>query len=61
MSDIFLCDWFPLDKLDCVALLYVDGTYLLVSRVDFNRAFGCIVSASKSDVERDFALYKLNG
>ena len=39
-----------------VKLDYSDGTILYVSKSDFDRAFGCIISASKEDVVRDFAV-----
>lgn len=39
-----------------VKLTYKDDTVLYVSKTDFDRAFGCIISADKSDVIRDFAL-----
>jgi hypothetical protein len=39
-----------------VRLLYDDGSEVFVSKTDFNRAFGCIVSAPKSAIIRDFAI-----
>ena len=39
-----------------VRLTYSDDTELFVSAVDFNRAFGCIVSAPKAVIMRDFAI-----
>ena len=41
---------------DWVRLTYEDGSVIHVKRTDFNRAFGAIVSASKEDVLRDFAI-----
>ena len=41
---------------DKVRLTYKDGTDIFVKKTDFNRAFGCIVSAPKSDIVRDFAI-----
>ena len=54
MADIYLKDWNILG--DKAHLLYDDGTELLVKKADFNRAFGCIVSATKAAVTRDFAI-----
>ena len=54
MADIYLKDWNILG--DKAHLLYDDGTELLVKKSDFNRAFGCIVSATKAAVTRDFAI-----
>ena len=39
-----------------VQLGYTDGTILYVRKTDFNRAFGAIISASKEEVIRDFAI-----
>ena len=39
-----------------VQLGYTDGTILYVWKTDFNRAFGAIISASKEEVIRDFAI-----
>ena len=39
-----------------VQLGYTDGTILYVRKTDFNRAFGPIISASKEEVIRDFAI-----
>lgn len=53
MKDVFLKEWnYAGDK---VRLAYKDGSEVFVSKTDFDRAFGCIVSASKADVVRDFA------
>lgn len=52
-------EWFPLDSVGMVALLYPDNTYLLVRMDDWNRAFGCILSSPKDFVQRDFAVYVL--
>lgn len=54
MKDVFLKKWECAG--DKVRLVYKDGTEVLVAATDFNRAFGCIVSAPKSDVVRDFSL-----
>lgn len=56
MKDIFLTEWNYVG--DKVRLAYVDGTEFFVSRKDFDRAFGCIVSAPRDDVIRDFGLDK---
>lgn len=54
MKDVFLKKWaYAGDK---VRLVYKDGTEVFVATTDFNRAFGCIVSAPKADVVRDFSL-----
>lgn len=39
-----------------VKLTYEDDV-LFVKKDDFNRAFGCIVSATKDIVKRDFAVH----
>lgn len=54
MSDIRLKEWDIIG--DKVHLTYEDGSELLVKKSDFNRAFGCIVSATKAAVTRDFAI-----
>ncbi len=41
---------------DRVKLEYHDDSIVYVKKTDFDRAFGCIVSAPKSDVVRDFAI-----
>lgn len=41
---------------DCVKLVYPDDSVVMVSRVDFNRAFGAIINATKDAVVRDFAI-----
>ena len=41
---------------DKVKLVYEDNTIVYVSKTDFDRAFGCIISASKDEVIRDFAI-----
>lgn len=41
---------------DKVKLTYEDDTVVFVSKVDFDRAFGCICSAPKADIVRDFAI-----
>lgn len=52
---IHLKGWVVEDQ-NKVKLTYEDDTVLYVRKADFDRAFGCIVSANKSDVVRDFAL-----
>lgn len=39
-----------------INLTYEDDSVLYIGVGDFNRAFGCIISASKDAVERDFAI-----
>ena len=39
-----------------VQLGYTDGTNLYVRKRDFNGAFGAIISASKEEVIREFAI-----
>lgn len=39
-----------------VKLIYDDRTNLFVKKVDFDRAFQCMVSCPKSDIKRDFAI-----
>ena len=41
---------------DKVKLFYEDNDIVYVSKVDFDRAFGAIVSATKEEVLRDFAM-----
>ena len=43
---------------DKVKLVYEDNDIVYVSKVDFDRAFGTIVSASKVDILRDYVLRK---
>lgn len=54
MENTYLRDW----KRDGerVRLIYRDGSELFVRCEDFNRAFGCIVSADKNTIQRDFAI-----
>ncbi len=52
MKDVFLKKWEYAG--DRVRLVYRDGTVAFVSKTDFDRAFGCIVSAPKADIVRDF-------
>ena len=40
---------------DNVKLDYQDGTSFYVSKKDFDRAFGCIISLTKAEAE-DFAI-----
>lgn len=54
MKDTFLKNWnYAGEK---VRLVYDDGSEVFVSKTDFDRAFGCIVSAPKSAIARDFAI-----
>lgn len=39
-----------------VKLTYGFLSYFYVSKVDFDRAFGCIVSGERDEIKRDFAL-----
>ena len=39
-------------------LVFSDGEVVFVKKTDFDRAFGCIVSAEKHEVIRDFAIDK---
>lgn len=50
-----LLTWKPIGK-DIVYLIYDDGDIVTVSRSDFDRCFGPIVSGSKNDIKRDFAI-----
>ncbi len=43
---------------DKVKLFYEDNDIVYVSKVDFDRAFGAIVSATKADILRDYVLRK---
>lgn len=51
---VYLKEWnYDGDK---VKLEYKDNSIVYVKRSDFDRAFGCIVSASKDVIIRDFAI-----
>lgn len=53
-SKVYLNKWnYDGDK---VKLEYKDGTIVYVKKTDFDRAFGCIVSATKDEIVRDFAI-----
>ena len=39
-----------------VRLCYADGSELYVTKKDFDRAFGCIVSLTKDEAAADFAV-----
>lgn len=54
MEKVYLKEWKR--EGDRVRLIYQDGSELFVRYEDFNRAFGCIVSAEKSAIQRDFAI-----
>lgn len=54
MKSAYLISWHQVGF--CVRLKYSDGETLLVLKSDFDRAFGPIVSGSKDDIRRDFAL-----
>lgn len=41
---------------DKTRLEYTDNTVVYVTKEDFERAFGCIISSSKEDVIRDFGI-----
>lgn len=54
MDDVYLKKWnYAGDK---IRLVYEDDSVVFVAKKDFDRAFGCIVSTSKANVVRDFAL-----
>lgn len=55
MNGIHLKMW-KAEGEDKIRLTYEDGTELFVKKSDFDRAFGAIISAEKSDIERDFAI-----
>ena len=54
MREIHLRSW----KIegDKVRLIYADNTGFYVSKKDFDRAFGCIISGEKEAIRRDFAI-----
>lgn len=54
MGKVYLKEWKREE--DRVRLIYQDGSELFVRYEDFNRAFGCIVSAEKNVVQRDFTI-----
>jgi hypothetical protein len=41
---------------DKVKLIYQDDSELFVSKKDYDRALGPIISSPKDDIERDFAI-----
>ena len=59
MKDVSLRKWN--NEGGRVQLVYEDDTEVYVSKEDFDRAFGCIVSAPKNDVIRDFAIFAIGG
>lgn len=51
---VYLAKWnYEGDK---IRLVYQDGTSLFVTKKDFDRAFGCIISLTKAEAEEDFAI-----
>ena len=50
-----LLTWKPCGS-DLVFLIYEDGDVVKVSRSDFDRCFGPIVSGSKDAIKRDFGI-----
>lgn len=58
MDDVYLKKWNYAGE--HARLEYSDGTEVYVSKADFDRAFGCIVSAPKASVIRDFAMIVMN-
>lgn len=51
---IYLSDW-SIDG-DRVKLVYSDEDVVYVKNIDFDRAFGAIVSTEKHEIVRDFAI-----
>ena len=51
---VYLLHWVCIDQY--AILVYSDNTVFSVLKSDFDRAFGAIVSGSKEDIYRDFAL-----
>lgn len=51
---VYLTHWSCIDQF--VFLVYSDNTVFSILKSDFDRAFGAIVSGSKEDIYRDFAL-----
>ena len=51
---IYLSDW-SIDG-DRVKLVYSDEDVVYVKKIDFDRAFGAIVSSEKHEIVRDFAI-----
>ena len=54
MSELRLAHWQIED--DRVKLVYEDDSVVYVMKKDFDRAFGCIISITKDEVIRDFAV-----
>lgn len=53
-NNVYLKKWeYDGDK---VKLEYKDNSIVYVKKSDFDRAFGCIISATKDVVIRDFAI-----
>lgn len=55
-NKVHLAEW--KDEGEKIKLIYKDGDSFYISREDFNRAFGCIVSGEKEEIRRDFSLTK---
>lgn len=41
-----------------VRLDYEDGTALYVTKKDFDRAFGCIISLTKAEADEEYAIHE---
>lgn len=54
INQIYLTSW-TIDGAR-VKLTYSDESSFYVDKTDFDRAFGCIISGDKKDIQRDFAL-----
>lgn len=54
-NSIYLKEWKVVSP-ERVQLDYENGESLLVTKKDFDRAFGCIISCTYEEVKRDFAV-----
>ena len=49
---VYLKEW--IDEGDKIKFVYEDGDSFYVSRVDFNRAFGCLISGEKDEIKEGY-------
>ena len=55
-NNVYLKAWEANESDGTVVLTYEDGDIITIQKEDFDRAFGPIVSAPKSDIIRDYAI-----
>ena len=49
---VYLKEW--IDEGEKIKFVYEDGDSFYVSRVDFNRAFGCLIMGEKDEIKEGF-------